>query len=122
MKVTLPTTHPKVAAEWHPDKNAPLTPDDVTYGNDQKRWWRCSVNPEHVWDATVASRTTLGSGCPMCAGQVATPTTSLAGLHPQLAAEWHPEQNGSLTPDRVRPGSNKKVWWRCRLDPTHAWQ
>ena len=31
---------PKVAKEWHPSKNKPLTPKDVTPGSKKKVWWK----------------------------------------------------------------------------------
>ena len=36
---------------------------------------------------------------------------SLAITAPELALEWHPHKNGSLTAMMFSPGSNKKVWW-----------
>lgn len=113
--------NPSLAAQWHPTKNAELTPDDVRPGSFKKVWWRCSRDPAHEWEATVANRT-KGRGCPICAGKKVSPSTSLRAQHPKLAAEWHPTQNGSLTPDDVRPGSNKKVWWQCPANPSHEWQ
>jgi hypothetical protein len=43
----------------------------------------------------------------------------LSSSHRDLAAQWHPDKNGSLTPADVSRGCNKKVWWRCPADPTH---
>jgi hypothetical protein len=57
----------------------------------------------------------------MCAGRVATPARSLAAMFPKIAREWHPTRNGGLTPTDVLPRSHRKVWWRCRKDPTHEW-
>ena len=37
----------------------------------------------------------------------------LATTDPDLAEEWHPEKNGDLTPESVRPASFKVYWWRC---------
>ena len=34
---------------------------------------------------------------------------SLAETHPEIAKEWHPTLNESLTASEVTPGSNKKV-------------
>ena len=65
----LATTHPYIALEWHRELNAPLTPEDVTYGSTEKIWWRCSEG--HAWKAQVFSRTReKASGCPICAGTV----------------------------------------------------
>lgn len=36
---------------------------------------------------------------------------SLAEKCPELAAQWHPTKNGTLSADDVFPGSSKKVWW-----------
>lgn len=35
----LATTHPEVAAQWHPTKNGNLTPEMVTAGSNQLAWW-----------------------------------------------------------------------------------
>jgi hypothetical protein len=45
---------------------------------------------------------------------------SLGVQNPGLAAQWHSTRNGTLTPEDVLPGTNKKVWWRC--DKGHEWQ
>jgi very-short-patch-repair endonuclease len=111
--------YPQLAAEWHPTKNGNLTPDDVKPGSNQKVWWLCPLDPSHEWLAQVAKRV-KGNGCQRCRGQIATPTTSLQALYPDLAAEWHPTKNSDLLPDQVRPGSGKKVWWCCTNN--HEWQ
>jgi len=105
------TVNPELAKEWHPRKNGSLTPDQVTPGTDKKVWWLCS-SCGHEWKTTVAGRN-RGSGCPACAGHVTTPTNNLLTINPDLAKEWHPRKNGSLTPDQVTPGTDKKVWWLC---------
>jgi superfamily II DNA or RNA helicase len=38
---------------------------------------------------------------------------SLANADPEIAAQWHPTKNGSVTPADVRPNSFKKRWWKC---------
>ena len=47
-------------------KNKNLRPEDFTSGSKKKVWWKCSVVPEHEWDATVIQRTKVGTGCPLC--------------------------------------------------------
>ena len=32
---------------------------------------------------------------------------------PDLAKQWHPEKNGDVSPETVRPASLKVYWWRC---------
>lgn len=70
-KVTLSnclhTTHPNVIKQWHPIKNIPLTPFDVSFGSSVKAWWKCDNN--HEWFAVInwiTSNIVNGSGCPYC--------------------------------------------------------
>ncbi len=56
---------PRVAAEWHPDRNATLTADAVTPGSSRRVWWRCTLG--HEWCASVSNRVSRASGCPVCA-------------------------------------------------------
>ncbi len=56
VKVPLSFSHPELAEEWHPDKNGPLTPQDVREGNGRTVWWRCSKGPAYEWPAVVSSR------------------------------------------------------------------
>jgi hypothetical protein len=45
---------------------------------------------------------------------------SLLRNNPELAREWHPTKNGSLTPADLTLCSNKRVWWICTKG--HEWQ
>ena len=38
---------------------------------------------------------TAGRGCPFCRGLKVSATNSLASLHAEIAAQWHPAMNGS---------------------------
>ena len=108
----LATIHPDLARQWHPTRNGALTPRAVTAGSHRKVWWQCERG--HLWRATVLSRAGSGCGCPVCTGRVVLPgENDLATLFPAVAAQWHPERNGALTPEQVSPYSNRKVWWLC---------
>lgn len=103
---------PALAAEWDDEMNAPLTPQSVTTGSHKLIWWRCPKG--HSWRAAVYSRTTLGTGCPVCTGrQALAGENDLATLYPDIAAQWDEEKNGALHPSNVTAGSNRRVWWRC---------
>lgn len=39
----LSIVNPILAKEWNYDRNAPLTPDEVTSGSNKKVWWICST-------------------------------------------------------------------------------
>lgn len=121
-ETSLAALHPRLAREWHPEKNAPLTARDVRPGSQRKVWWRCHRDRSHVWESIIAPRAGKGVGCPFCARKVATPKTSLAALNRRIAREWHPTNNEPLTPQDVMPGSGRKVWWQCRTDASHAWE
>lgn len=110
---------PALAEEWHPSRNGSLTPENIPPGTSRRVWWQCKHG--HIWRASVASRTSGGSGCPVCAGKtVVQGENDLASRFPALAAQWHPTQNGSLTPEQVTASSNRKVWWIC--EEGHAYQ
>lgn len=61
-------THPELTAEWHPIKNKPLNPVNVTFGSKEKVWWICS-HCGHEWRTSVNNRGGVNKrGCSMCAG------------------------------------------------------
>lgn len=62
-KNDLATTNPQLAKEWHPSKNHPLTPFDVTRGSGKKVWWECPNG--HEYKASVMHRG-HGTSCPIC--------------------------------------------------------
>lgn len=106
-------------AQWHPLKNLPLTPQQISYGSKRKIWWRCERG--HEWQAIVYTRTSNNISCPYCSGRrVAPGENDLASQKPGLAAEWHPTWNVDCTPDKVSVGSHRLVWWRCERG--HEWR
>ena len=58
-------TRPDLAAEWHPTKNGDLTPDDVTAGAAERRWWLCG-DCEHEWETSPSLRLRQETGCALC--------------------------------------------------------
>lgn len=110
----LAATHPDLAGQWHPVKNGKLTPRDIGAGTKRKVWWQCGKG--HEWQASVASRTSGGTGCPVCAGKRVIPgDNDLASRFPDIAAQWHPTLNGTLRAEEVSAASNRRVWWCCSL-------
>ena len=108
----LATAFPQVAEQWHPEKNGALTPRDVLPGAQRRVWWMCEKG--HEWQARISAWTYGGTGCPVCTGKQVIPgENDLATLCPDIAGEWHPTLNGSTTPQKVTPYSNRKVWWLC---------
>lgn len=109
---------PGLMAQWHPEKNAPLTPQQIAVNSHRSVWWRCEQG--HEWRATVKSRT-KGAACPVCANRKVFPgVNDLATTCPELAAEWDTEKNLPLKADELTRGTRRKVWWRCKKG--HQWQ
>ena len=118
----LENTNPKLAKEWHPTKNGSLTPATVSKGSNKEVWWLCSEKKEHEWLARIDERAIRKYGCPYCSGKRVCTDNCLKTINPKLAKEWHPAKNGSLTPENVTPGSNKRAWWLCSKNKNHEWE
>ena len=111
----LATLNPKVAIQWHPTKNGELTPYNVVPGSNKKVYWLCPDCNES-YDTKISDRTKKDpTSCPYCAGKRVCLWNCLATLNPELAKEWHPTKNGSLTPFDVTLNSGKKIYWICSI-------
>ena len=118
---SLAVVSPEVAAEWHPTLNGDLVPSEVAAQSNKKRWW-LGKDCGHEWDAVVANRTRIRSGCAVCSGyKVVAGINDLATTHPEIAAEWHPTKNGDVKPSEVTFGSDVKHWWLGK-ECGHSWQ
>ena len=65
---SLADLHPTIAAQWHPTKNAPLTPDQINPGTTTRIWWRCEKCGRE-WQTNAANRVRGKTGCPSCAAR-----------------------------------------------------
>jgi len=108
--------HPELVAEWHPSKNHPETPEDVTKSSNKKVWWICRNG--HEWKREISARS-AGRDCPYCSNQKVSKTNNLETIAPHLISEWDFEKNKKEPKDYVA-GSSKKVWWKCLRG--HSWQ
>jgi hypothetical protein len=63
---SLITLNPELAKEWNSIKNEGLNIEKIALNTHKKVWWQCNKYPNHIWNATVASRA-FGRGCPFCA-------------------------------------------------------
>ncbi len=59
----LAAVSPKLAKEWHPNRNKRITPKDVLPAASRKVWWLCSKG--HEWKTTIYHRRN-STGCPVC--------------------------------------------------------
>ena len=117
---SLAETMPDLAKEWHPTKNGPLSPDDISAGRFKVVWWLC---PQcgYEWEASPNNRK-RGVGCPCCSGRVPkSGVNDLATLYPGLMEEWDFQKNVGLNPSQLLPGSGKRAWWKCS-QCGHEWE
>ena len=82
-------------------------PKSLIAGSNKKFKWKCQFG--HKWSAVISSRTSQGTGCPICSNhKVETGVNDLATTHPELANEafgWDPQN--------VSGGSPAKFQWKC---------
>ena len=97
------------------------TPDLVVATSAKKVWWVCPLGPDHRWEASPANRYTYGHGCPYCVGKQVSISNSLQALHPGIAHQFDVEANRT-GPEQIVAGSNRMVWWRCRVASDHTWR
>jgi hypothetical protein len=105
---SLASLYQDVDEEWDYWENGGLTPEKIVATSERKVHWKCAKGPDHKWEATLYHRTKDKEGCPFCDGKKVSITNCLATTLLELAAEWHPEKNGTHTPDNVLPGSARR--------------
>ena len=114
------TKNPSLAAEWNYQLNEGLKPDSIAYQSNKVVWWKCNTCG-HEWKSTVNNRN-KGNSCPCCSNQVAVSgVNDLLTKNKELALDWNYEKNIDLSPEKIVPGSSKKVWWKCH-SCGHEWK
>jgi len=116
-KNNLAVLFPDTALDYSPENEFPA--DQTLAGTNTKVKWRCRVC-EHQWETSPESRTRRNNptGCPGCAGIVATDKNNIPAVAPELAAEY--SEKNELPPEKVMAGSSKKVLWKCTTC-SHEW-
>jgi hypothetical protein len=116
----LKTRYPDIAKEWDYIKNK-IKPNKIMPGTRQKVWWICEKG--HSYYTSVASRTNLKTGCPICANKkVLVGYNDLSTTNPSILRYWNYEKNKKLNfqPSDFTKVSGKKVWWIC--EKGHEWE
>ena len=113
------STHPELAASFHPSKNGGASPDKIFAGTGAKFWWQCELG--HEWRTTANSRFN-GTGCPYCSNvKFLAGFNDLESRSPEIARQWNYKRNGGLVPSQVKFTSRAaKYWWIC--DQLHEWE
>ncbi|MBM3703410.1 MAG: hypothetical protein FJW63_10615 [Actinobacteria bacterium] len=119
----LKNKYPSTKNEFIKELNLGIRFENLTIGTRKKIWWKCKKNNEHVWLASVNQRTSGKKlrGCPFCAGKKVNKDNAILSTNKLIAEEWNYELNKNLKPDNISPGSNKKVWWKCKKNNEHVW-
>ena len=116
---------PEIAKEWDYEKNAPLKPEDVSFGSHRSVYWKCSVCKQsyssRVSNRTAPSRIKKTDKCPICQGKIIVPEyNSLKAKYPDIVKnEWDYDKN-VVNPSTIAPNSNKQYWWKCPIG--HSYQ
>ena len=106
----LATTNPEIAAQLVDESLA----TSLCRTSGRKVAWRCDKG--HVWEASVASRVSIGSRCPYCSNRrVLAGYNDLATTHPEVAAQLVDPSLAST----VTAGSKKVLSWKCERG--HVW-
>lgn len=105
------TTHPKVAAEWHPTRNFFYTPQDFCFGEKHKAWWIC---PEgHEFQQRVDQRC-RGYNCSVCSNRkLVAGVNDIGTTEPILIREF--DDRNEKRPHELF-ASNHKLWWKCERE------
>jgi len=98
----LATTRPEIASEadgWDATK--------VVRGSRDRKQWKCTQG--HKWEATINSRVSNKSGCPICSGnEVLKGFNDLASVKPEVAKDAY-----GWDPSEVTWGSGLRKKWIC---------
>ncbi len=110
-KNSLGAQYPDIARLWHPQKNGELNPFMFPPHSGIPVWWLGECGHEWENPITVVTR---GEKCPYCSGQrVLKGFNDLETKFPEIAAQWHPTENGGKTPDMYTAGSEYHAIWLC---------
>lgn len=115
----MPSSNPtplalNLKAQIHPTLNDSLDIEKLAAKSGKRIWWVCQTYG-HPYQSTPAQKTD-GQACSVCSGkQVHEGFNDLATVRSDIAHQWHPTLNGSLTPKMVVKSYSKKVWWKCDL-------
>lgn len=118
-KNDLQSTDPALAAEFHPTRNHPFTPETVTRSSANIVWWLGTCG--HEWYASL-NRRSNGQGCLICSDknkQIMPGINDFASQNPELMSEWNWKRN-TLDPTMVSSNySMQLIWWIGSCD--HEW-
>lgn len=116
---SLEGSFPQLLKEWDYEKNT-ILPSEVFAGSNIDRYWICSKNHNHLWQASPNARTQKrgGTKCPYCYGNKISKERSLGYRFPETAKLWDEAKNG-CSAFEVFAATHKKYSWKCLDNPKH---
>jgi len=133
---------PELCQQWDYKRNN-RQPTDYLPTSHQRAFWIC--NDKHSYSAEIRKRTKGTGYCPDCPKQIPQKNpdicdgrscgtgvkhpgnkyicdhNNLAVLYPEIAKEFHPEDNNGLNSENFLPGSHIDIKWRCGNNSSHIW-
>lgn len=116
-------THPKIAEQFHKEKNKNVDIKFLSSGSEKSVWWK-DEECGHEWKQRVISRilSTSGAQCQICINKhVLKGFNDLPSQDSQIFQEWNFEKN-TIDPYKITVGSGRKVWWKCSKNSSHEWE
>ena len=109
---------PEILKSFHPDLNLKIDILNINLQSKKKYWFLCKNG--HSYFTSMFSRSMShvlrgNEGCIYCpGGKQAWPGESFKDLYPSLVAEIDPKWLERNNIKNLKPGSNKKVTWKCK--------
>lgn len=117
-KNDLRTLYPEIASLWHPTRNLPLGPQDVSPRSLNEVWWQ-DITCGHEWKAKVDIK--ISKKCIICKeSKKITCAKDLEKMSPVLAKEWHPSLNENIIADKGSISLRTQIWWLGKCG--HSWK
>jgi len=122
---SLAAKYPKLSKMFHTSRNAPATASMVSCGSDKTFWWQCLRDRTHVFPSQVKSMVRSwrngNTGCAICSHRKVGPKTSLAAVHPEVAALFLHTLDEKLSAEEVSANSNLLGVFQCSVSEDHVW-
>ena len=115
---------PQVAVDRNIARN-PGSPCDYTARSYHQAHWRCN-QCGHEWQARIANRVGLGTGCPLCASKSKRRRPTVAASSSSMKQLWDSQRNAEqgLNADAVTTRSHQKANFtcdKCLKGQAHSW-
>lgn len=110
-ETSIVTLAPILAKQFDSELNSPTKAEEVAPSSSKEFFWRCLVNPNHVWKASPNRRKSGENGCPMCsmAGTSKPELRILAELSTVFDEVLHRKKLSSIEADIFIPSLNIAV-------------